>query len=49
MAPTAVLELPDVMTNGCDEGVEFAFLDDEPGDNGTAEEDETLGSVGAEK
>jgi hypothetical protein len=27
MAPTSVLELPDVLTTGCDEGVEFVFLE----------------------
>jgi hypothetical protein len=27
MAPAEAIELPDVMTAGCDEGVEFVFLD----------------------
>ena len=37
MGPTAVLDLPDVPTGGCDEGVEFAFLDKEPGEREAAE------------
>ncbi|MEK7476775.1 MAG: hypothetical protein AAB152_14230 [Candidatus Coatesbacteria bacterium] len=35
MAPTSLVELPDVLTTGCDEGVEFVFLE---GDGDTKEE-----------